>query len=83
MDNETEERRPVLCPWCASAEVKLTSAFGQSLLSSTYYCAACHSAFESVRWGRDLDAATASWPGTTPVVRPRKGQPSDICGEEQ
>jgi len=38
------------CAYCDSTDTELMSLFGQSLLSSQYYCRNCHSVFEAVRW---------------------------------
>ena len=38
------------CLFCASTDTELLSLFGQSLLTSTYYCRRCRTAFERVRW---------------------------------
>jgi DNA-directed RNA polymerase subunit RPC12/RpoP len=38
------------CPYCQSTDNELFSLFGQTLLSSQYYCRQCHSIFEAVRW---------------------------------
>ncbi len=40
----------IACPFCASKDNELFSLFGQSLLSSQYYCRHCRSVFEGVRW---------------------------------
>lgn len=40
----------IRCAYCASTETEFFSLFGQSLLSSQYYCHSCRTVFESVRW---------------------------------
>lgn len=40
----------VACAYCDSTETEFFSLFGQSLLSSQYYCHNCRTVFESVRW---------------------------------
>ena len=50
-DPKSEIRDPdVACAYCDSSDIELMSLFGQSLLSSQYYCRNCHSVFEAVRW---------------------------------
>lgn len=41
---------PVRCAHCDSRETEMIALFGQSLMVSQYYCHACHSVFEAVRW---------------------------------
>ena len=41
--------RPVLCPYCGSANTELFSLFGQQLLTAQYYCNACRTPFEYVK----------------------------------
>jgi hypothetical protein len=41
------------CPFCGSPETELMSLFGSSALTSQYYCRACRSAFEQVKWGTE------------------------------
>jgi hypothetical protein len=50
------------CPFCGSGETELMSLFGSSPLTSQYYCRACRSAFEQVKWGSEP-------PGVTPPAR--------------
>lgn len=45
-DNPTEK---VLCPFCKSEQTQCIALFGPKLLTSQYYCRACHTAFEVVR----------------------------------
>ena len=39
------------CPFCGSDRTELISLFGSTSLTSQYYCRACRSAFEQVKWG--------------------------------
>jgi hypothetical protein len=45
--NRAEE---ITCPFCNSSDNELLSLFGQTLIGSQYYCNACHTVFEAVRW---------------------------------
>jgi hypothetical protein len=38
------------CPFCDGTDTKLFSAFGSQLSVSTYWCNACHTAFEKLKW---------------------------------
>jgi transposase-like protein len=44
------------CPFCGSTETEMVSLFGSSALTSQYYCRACRSAFEQVKWGSATSA---------------------------
>ena len=50
------EPRPALlpeappCPFCGGKDTKLVNAFGSHASLSTYWCGACKSPFELVRW---------------------------------
>lgn len=37
------------CPWCGSDEVEPIAAYGSLLMTSQWFCTACHSPFERVR----------------------------------
>jgi ring-1,2-phenylacetyl-CoA epoxidase subunit PaaD len=37
------------CPWCASAQVVMDSAFGPTQCRSLYYCRACRQPFEALK----------------------------------
>ena len=39
----------VPCPFCASSETELHSAFGSQLSVSTYWCRSCRTAFEFLK----------------------------------
>ena len=39
----------VRCPWCASAQVVMDSAFGPTQCRSLYYCRACRQPFEALK----------------------------------
>lgn len=43
------ERPP--CPFCGGRDTSLRSEFGAHASVSTYWCRACHSPFEFIRWG--------------------------------
>jgi ring-1,2-phenylacetyl-CoA epoxidase subunit PaaD len=47
-------RRPVTCPYCDSTDTELFSLYGNSLLSSQYYCRTCHTVFDVVRFDDEL-----------------------------
>lgn len=49
-DYEELPERP-MCPFCDSADTELHSAFGSALSVATYWCRACRTAFEWVKWG--------------------------------
>jgi hypothetical protein len=38
------------CPFCAGRETELMSAFGSHASVSTYWCRACGSPFELMKW---------------------------------
>lgn len=38
------------CPFCEGAETELMSAFGSHASVSTYWCRACRSPFELMKW---------------------------------
>lgn len=40
----------IRCPHCASADVELEAPFGGSLMSRQYYCRACRTVFEWIKW---------------------------------
>jgi transposase-like protein len=46
---QTQPTLPVACPYCKSDHTECVALFGPKLLTSQYYCRACHSAFEVVR----------------------------------
>jgi transposase-like protein len=46
LDNPTEK---VPCPFCKSEQTQCIALFGPKLLTSQYFCHACHTAFEVVR----------------------------------
>ncbi|MDX1673241.1 MAG: hypothetical protein R3314_00460 [Longimicrobiales bacterium] len=43
------------CPFCDGAETELHSAFGTALSVATYWCRACRTAFEWVKWQEPED----------------------------
>jgi transposase-like protein len=47
--NQTPLTTKVACPFCKSNNTACVALFGPKLLTSQYYCRACHSAFEVVR----------------------------------
>lgn len=49
-DSSRNEAGRITCPFCQSTDNELFSLFGQTLIGSQYYCRACRSVFESVRW---------------------------------
>ena len=40
----------IRCPHCDSADVELEAPFGGSLMSRQYYCRACRTVFEWIKW---------------------------------
>lgn len=51
----------VRCPFCEGLETELHSPFGTALSVATYWCRACRTAFEWVKWdGRDPDPGRLS-----------------------
>lgn len=40
------------CPFCEGAETELMNAFGSHASVSTYWCRACRSPFEVMKWGK-------------------------------
>lgn len=40
------------CPFCGGVETELMSAFGSHASVSTYWCRACRSPFETLKWLR-------------------------------
>ena len=47
-----QENEPVQCPFCDGTDTKLFAAFGSQLSVSTYWCNACRTAFEKLKWTR-------------------------------
>lgn len=43
----------VACPFCGSGDVVREMAFGQEISKSQYYCRACETPFERIKWGDD------------------------------
>ncbi len=41
------------CPFCGADDTVKQADFGTSLMVSQYYCRACHTVFEWVKWGDD------------------------------
>ena len=50
MAMEESEKRPIICPYCDSTETDFFSLYGNSLLSTQYYCRSCHTIFDVVRY---------------------------------
>lgn len=54
--DEREEEAPgtlpasPTCPFCEGSETELMSAFGSHASVSTYWCRACRSPFELMKW---------------------------------
>lgn len=42
----------VPCPFCEGENTELHSAFGPQLSVATYWCRACRSPFEYIKWNR-------------------------------
>ncbi len=49
---ELPERMPRTppCPFCESHETEVMNAFGSHASVSTYWCRACRSPFEAIKW---------------------------------
>jgi len=43
------DERPVICPFCGSAETEPYAMFGSLILMEQRYCHACHTVFERIR----------------------------------
>jgi hypothetical protein len=41
------------CPFCDGHDTELMNAFGSHASVSTYWCRACRSPFERMKWDRD------------------------------
>lgn len=48
------------CPHCDQDETELMSPFGSVLANAQYYCNACRTAFELMKWRREDDASGSS-----------------------
>lgn len=44
------ENEIVQCPFCDGTDTRLFAAFGSQLSVSTYWCNACHTPFEKLKW---------------------------------
>jgi hypothetical protein len=44
------------CPFCDGTDTEVHSPFGTALSVATYWCRACRTAFEWVKWGVGSDA---------------------------
>lgn len=42
----------VECPFCAGSETEVFAAFGSAVSVSQYYCRACRTVFEWMKWRR-------------------------------
>lgn len=40
------------CPFCDGVDTELMNAFGSHASVSTYWCRACRSPFERMKWGK-------------------------------
>lgn len=45
--------RAVTCPFCSGRDTELFSPFGTVASVAQYYCRACRTVFEYVKWGRE------------------------------
>ena len=50
MNDADAKTVPVPCPFCESKETELIALFGMQMMTSQYYCRACRSVFEAVKW---------------------------------
>lgn len=44
------EAPPARCPFCGGQDTELYALFGSQLSTSQYYCRACRTAFEQMKW---------------------------------
>jgi hypothetical protein len=59
------------CPFCESSETRPVSAFGSHASLAAYWCDACRTPFEGLRWksdgpGEDVDQVGSSDGGVSP-----------------
>jgi transposase-like protein len=59
-ESTKNKARQITCPFCQSTDNELFSLFGQTLLSSQYYCHDCHSIFEAVRWEEESEQSAVN-----------------------
>lgn len=55
----------VPCPFCEGVETELHAPFGSALSVATYWCRACRTAFEWVKWDEpgEREAGSGAAPG--------------------
>lgn len=64
------------CPWCDSTDTERLGDAGSLLMTSSWYCRSCHSAFEVIRkrGAEPDDVATDVRPDDTPDDAPDDGR---------
>lgn len=50
-DGDDRPDEDVSCPFCGSSDVVKDSDFGPEVSKSQYYCNACGTPFERIKWG--------------------------------
>lgn len=69
---------PSTCPWCESTDTERLGDAGSLLMTASWYCRSCHSAFEVIRKrGADDDAPDDSTSPPAPRADPRTDPPTD------
>jgi hypothetical protein len=49
-DRDTSDRDTAACPFCHSTDTEPLALFGSQLSTAQYYCRACHTPFERVKY---------------------------------
>ncbi|MCY3808323.1 MAG: hypothetical protein OXG58_02610 [Gemmatimonadetes bacterium] len=68
------------CSFCGSARTELMSLFGSHASLSTFWCAACRSPFEVLRWREEEVPGGRS--DRRPKARRRGGSPCRAGGDD-
>jgi hypothetical protein len=50
---DTSDRDAAVCPFCHSTDTEPLALFGSQLSTAQYYCRACHTPFERVKYDDD------------------------------
>jgi hypothetical protein len=48
--HDTSDRDAAICPFCRSTDTEPLALFGSQLSTAQYYCRACHTPFERVKY---------------------------------
>jgi hypothetical protein len=62
VNSETNPNAAVCCPFCGSAETRRESDFGTTLAYAQFYCCACHTPFEWIKWENQEKAQAQDLP---------------------